>query len=54
MIVIGEKMTSKTNIGILVCDRYRQGAGGTCFRAMKNQEGIFSIYADQDGMSFGY
>jgi predicted metal-binding protein len=47
-------MTSKTKIGIIICDRYRQCAGGKCFRAMKNREGAFSIYADQDVELVGY
>jgi predicted metal-binding protein len=38
-------MHSKTGIGIIICDRYRRCAGGKCFRAMKNREGAFSIYA---------
>jgi predicted metal-binding protein len=31
-------------IGIIICDRYRDCAGGKCFRAMQNREGAFSIY----------
>jgi len=31
-------------IGIIICDRYRNCAGGKCFRAMKNHEGAFNIY----------
>jgi predicted metal-binding protein len=49
-----EEMTSKTKIGIIICDRYRRCAGGKCFRAMKNREGAFSIYADQDVELVGY
>lgn len=41
-------MTSKTSIGIIICDRYRRCAGGKCFRAMRNKEGAFSIYADTE------
>ncbi|MCJ7569098.1 MAG: CGGC domain-containing protein [Anaerolineales bacterium] len=47
-------MTSKTKIGIIICDRYRQCAGGKCFRAVKNREGAFSIYADQEVELVGY
>ncbi len=36
-------MKSK-KIGIIICDRYKNCAGGKCFRAMKNHEGAFSIY----------
>ena len=34
-------------IGIIICDRYRNCAGGKCFRAMYNREGAFGIY-DKD------
>lgn len=37
-------MTSKTRIGIIICDRYRRCAGGKCLRAMRSKEGAFSIY----------
>jgi predicted metal-binding protein len=47
-------MTSKTKIGIIICDRYRQCAGGKCFRALKNREGAFSIYTDQEVELVGY
>ena len=43
-----------TKIGIIICDRYRSCAGGKCFRAMKNREGAFSIYADQEVELVGY
>ncbi|MBP7496271.1 MAG: CGGC domain-containing protein [Bacteroidales bacterium] len=35
-------------IGIIICDRYRDCAGGKCFRAVKNREGAFSIYKNMD------
>lgn len=42
-------MTKSKKIGIIICDRYRNCAGGKCFRAMKNHEGAFSKYdADTD------
>ena len=31
-------------IGIIICDRYKNCAGGKCFRAMQNREGAFDIY----------
>ena len=37
-------MAKTKKIGIIICDRYRNCAGGKCFRAMKNHEGAFSIY----------
>ena len=38
-------MSSKTKIGIIICDRYRRCAGGKCLRAMRNKEGAFSDYS---------
>ena len=43
-----------TKIGIIICDRYRRCAGGKCFRSLKNREGAFSIYADQEVELVGY
>ena len=40
-------MKKKIKIGIIICDRYRDCAGGKCFRAMQNKEGAFNIY-DKD------
>jgi len=37
-------MGQATKIGIIICDRYRDCAGGKCFRSMKNREGAFSNY----------
>jgi predicted metal-binding protein len=37
-------MAQTKKIGIIICDRYRNCAGGKCFRAMKNHGGAFSIY----------
>ncbi len=41
-------MKNKIKIGIIICDRYRNCAGGKCFRAMRNKEGAFNIYKDND------
>ncbi len=38
----------KIKIGIIICDRYRSCAGGKCFRAVKNKEGAFEIYRNQE------
>ncbi len=43
-----------TKIGIIICDRYKRCAGGKCFRALKNKEGAFDIYADQEVELVGY
>ncbi len=45
----------KTKIGIIICDRYRDCAGGKCFRAMQNRDGAFSIYKKEDELEIvGY
>ena len=41
-------------IGIIICDRYRTCAGGKCFRALREREGGFSIYKDEDVEVVGY
>ena len=47
-------MNEKTKIGIIICDRYRTCAGGKCLRSMRNREGAFSRYKDQDIELVGY
>ncbi len=47
-------MNDTTKIGIIICDRYRRCAGGKCFRALKNREGAFSIYAGTEVELVGY
>lgn len=38
----------KIKIGIIICDRYHNCAGGKCFRAVQNREGAFAIYENKD------
>ena len=47
-------MTSKTKIGIIICDRYRRCAGGKCLRALRNKEGAFSVYTDTEPELVGF
>jgi predicted metal-binding protein len=47
-------MNNKVKIGIIICDRYKSCAGGKCFRAIKNREGAFDIYKDQEIELIGY
>jgi predicted metal-binding protein len=47
-------MVSKIKIGILICDRYRNCAGGKCLRAMRERQGAFSIYAKDELELVGY
>jgi len=41
-------------IGIIICDRYRDCAGGKCLRALKNREGAFGVYRGQEVELVGY
>lgn len=42
-------------IGIIICDRYRDCAGGKCFRSAREREGGFSRYsADEPLEIVGY
>jgi len=47
-------MKDKVKIGIIICDRYRNCAGGKCFRALHNREGAFSVYKDSEVELVGY
>ena len=48
-------MKKQTRIGIIICDRYRSCGGGKCFRALRNREGAFSIYAKNESVEIvGY
>lgn len=38
----------KIKLGIIICDRYRTCAGGKCFRALKNREGAFERYKNEE------
>lgn len=41
-------------IGIIICDRYHTCAGGKCLRAMRNREGAFSLYREEELEIVGY
>jgi len=47
-------MSEKIKVGIIICDRYHNCAGGKCLRAMKNKDGAFSIYTDTEIELVGY
>jgi predicted metal-binding protein len=47
-------MSKSTKIGIIICDRYSRCAGGKCFRALREREGAFDIYKEQDVEVIGY
>jgi predicted metal-binding protein len=44
----------KIKIGIIICNRYHNCAGGKCFRAFQNREGAFSIYKNDDAEIAAY
>jgi len=39
-----------TKIGIIICDRYKNCAGGKCFKALQNREGAFDIYKKDENV----
>jgi predicted metal-binding protein len=47
-------MAEVRKIGIIICDRYRNCAGGKCFRSLRNREGAFSIYNGEEVEVVGY
>ncbi len=48
-------MVGKTRIGIIICDRYSTCAGGKCLRSLREREGAFSRYGeDEDVELVGY
>lgn len=47
-------MQKKFKIGIFICDRYKNCAGGKCFRSLKNREGAFTRYKDCEVELVGY
>jgi predicted metal-binding protein len=44
----------KKKVGIIICDRYRDCAGGKCLRSLRSREGAFSIYKSQVVELVGY
>ena len=40
-------MGKKIKIGIIICNRYRNCAGGKCFRALAEKSGAFDIYKEE-------
>jgi len=47
-------MKNPVKIGIIICDRYSTCAGGKCFRALRNRDGAFGMYKDQDVELVGF
>ena len=42
------------NISIIICHRYQACAGGKCLRAMRNREGAFALYKNEEIELVGY
>ncbi len=47
-------MNNKVKIGIIICDKYKNCAGGKCFRSINERAGAFDIYKDRDAELVGY
>lgn len=47
-------MNNKTQIGIIICDRYKECTGGKCFRALRERTGAFEAYADTEVEIVGF
>jgi len=43
-----------TKIGIIICDRYRDCAGGKCLRSLRLREGAFARYEGEEVELVGY
>ena len=41
-------------LAIIICDRYHTCAGGKCLRALRNREGAFARYAEEEVELVGY
>jgi len=44
----------KIKIGIIICNRYVNCAGGKCFRAFQNREGAFAMYKGKEAEIAAY
>jgi predicted metal-binding protein len=43
-----ERKEMAMKIGIIICDRYRDCAGGKCFRAVRDRAGAFARYGESE------
>lgn len=41
-------------VGIIICHRYQTCAGGKCLRSLRNREGAFARYRDEEVELIGY
>jgi len=49
-----EESVKMKKISIIICNRYHRCAGGKCLRALRNREGAFVLYKDEDVELVGY
>jgi predicted metal-binding protein len=47
-------MEDPVRIGIIICDRYSDCAGGKCLRSLRRREGAFRAYGGRDVELVGY
>lgn len=47
-------MKETVKIGIFICDRYQNCAGGKCLKSIKERVGAFDIYQDKEVEVVGY
>lgn len=45
---------SRIKIGIIICNRYHTCAGGKCLRAMRNKQGAFARFGENEVELVGY
>jgi predicted metal-binding protein len=50
----GNKLEDKIKVGIIICNRYSTCAGGKCLKALRNREGAFSIYGENEVELVGF
>ena len=47
-------MGGRVKIGIIICDRYSDCAGGKCFRALRERQGAFAAYRGKEVELVGF
>lgn len=45
---------SHHKIGIIICDRYHRCGGGKCFKSLREREGAFDVYKNDEVEVVGY
>ncbi|TYB30462.1 MAG: CGGC domain-containing protein [Candidatus Mcinerneyibacterium aminivorans] len=47
-------MKTNKKIGIIICNRYSTCAGGKCFKALEQRDGVFSRYSNDEVVIAGF